>query len=334
MRIRTLVAALPLIALAFVGPPLTWAGPPAEYRVVDLGTLPGSPTSLASDVNNAGTVVGYQRTSDPLSHAWSLRRGEFTDLGTFGGTWSQARGINERGDIVGWATTADGRDGAFVWRSGVMANLGGFNSGSRALDINNRGTVVGYYRGGAYAVVWEGDVHTNLPSLGGAYAAARAINDRGQIVGYSAVASGQLHACLWDKGGVTDLGTAGGTYSQAWGINNRGWIVGEADVPAAPHGWTHAILWRNGAAIDIDDFSLGLSAAHDVNDRGQIVGEMAGRTSGQPRGFVWEAGVGTELHPLPGHERSTATAINERGDIVGWSLDQDTGVYRAVMWTR
>jgi len=40
---------------------------------------------------------------------------------------------------------------------------------------------------------------TDLGTLGGNFSGPVAINDRGQVVGYSTTASGELHAFLWEK---------------------------------------------------------------------------------------------------------------------------------------
>jgi len=70
---------------------------------------------------------------------------------------------------------------------------------------------------------------SDLGTLGGTSSVASSINDRGQVVGYSQTASGELHAFLWGKGTMTDLGTLGGNFSEAAAIiNDRGQVVGSS----------------------------------------------------------------------------------------------------------
>ena len=69
---------------------------------------------------------------------------------------------------------------------------------------------------------------TDLGTLGGTNSYAIAINDRGQVVGYSGTDRGMTgHAFLYSDGAMTDLGTLGGAVgSWASAINDRGQVVG------------------------------------------------------------------------------------------------------------
>ena len=133
---------------------------PALYAVTDLGTL-GGYYSDASDLNEAGQVVGYAGTADGVGHAFLWENGTMIDLGTLGGSYSSAQGINDLGQVVGWSYLPGDVSGhAFlvnpqggVWfqdsdldgRNDFMIDLGTLNGStySEATDINNAGQVVG-----------------------------------------------------------------------------------------------------------------------------------------------------------------------------------------------
>jgi probable HAF family extracellular repeat protein len=141
---------------------------------------------------------------------------------------------------------------------------------------------------------------------------ANAINDRGEVVGDSSVASGARHAFRWRAGTMTDLGTLGGFNSTASDINARGNVVGASELA---DGSTHAVLWRGGALVDLGTLGGDFSWATAVNDAGTVAGFSTTET-GVPRAFVWRAGTMTELPTIDG-VFSRAYDINNRGDVVG-----------------
>src|SRR5438128_5724714 len=67
---------------------------------------------------------------------------------------------------------------------------------------------------------------TDLGTLGGPQSAATAINDSGQIAGFSYTAAGYNHAFLYSGGVMSDLTTLGGNQSFATGIGATGDVVG------------------------------------------------------------------------------------------------------------
>ena len=149
-------------------------------------------------------------------------------------------------------------------------------------------------------------------TLSGGDGAATAMNDRGDIVGWSTVASGARHAVLWHHGVITDLGVLpGDTDSSAVDVNEFG------DVAITSFGsdyLTRAVLWRDGQLHDLGTLGGENSVAIGVNDRRQVLGtsEPAGE---MPHRFVWRNGVFTDLG-LEYFYEFTAD-FNNAGDVVG-----------------
>jgi len=70
----------------------------------------------------------------------------------------------------------------------------------------------------------------DLPELSDAYApsAATAINNHGDIVGFSQIGLSFEHPFLYSQGLMHDLGTLGGSLAEAKAINDAGEIAGTA----------------------------------------------------------------------------------------------------------
>jgi len=276
-----------------------------DNSLTDLGTLGGN-ESEAYAVNNRGQVAGEALNAipDPYTsnynnffiggatqvHAfrWTKSRG-MQDLGTLGGTDSAAFSINERGQIAGMSftnTTVNPATGVptldpFLWENGKMLDLG---------------------------------------TLGGTYGVAFALNNRGQVVGYSNLAgdSGN-HAFLWDHtGGMQDLGTLGGNTGGAAAINDAGDIVGGDGRSDGSGG---SFLWSHGVMTDLGTVGTAAgSIALGINSRRQIVGTLFDNNGNEIGGFLWEDGgpmadLSTLIPPNPDLQLDHAFQINERGEI-------------------
>jgi len=174
----------------------------------DLGVLEPDGSSRAYAVNEAGQVVGTASAGGAL-HAFLWRPsvpngtvGTMVDLDP-GGSYSEAYGLNDRGDVVGQHAVAGGV-GAFIWNAATgIREIGTFSGGSNsaALGVDRLGRVVGFAissSGHRRPFVWTSKSGIqDLGTLGGDSGEAWATNPKGQAVGNSQTASGQVHATLW-----------------------------------------------------------------------------------------------------------------------------------------
>jgi probable HAF family extracellular repeat protein len=310
-------------------------------EMIDLGAFGGT-FSNARAINERGEIVGL-RVPDPavegmegypynsLPVLW--RNGQVTVLpeltvsGCDGNVdWDSLLGIDDRSRVVGTiniTTAYSGCQRAAVWlgrRWTVLRDL------SLAVAFNQRGQIVGSDEDG-HAALWTNGETKDIGTLGGKGAEAHAINERGQIVGWSETASGASHAFLWQAGKLTDLGTLGGTQSSAATLNERGQIVGSSQTAS---GAFHAFLWQDGNLTDLGTLGGTQTLAAAINERGQIVGSSQ-TASGMFHAFFWQDGKMTDLGTLGG-KKSSATEINDEGQIVGWATTK-TGQRHAVLWT-
>jgi probable HAF family extracellular repeat protein/uncharacterized repeat protein (TIGR03803 family) len=184
----------------------------------------------------------------------------------------------------------------------------------------------------ARASLYESFQVTDLGSLGGNVSAAFAINDSGQVVGWSYTASNAKHAFLWAPTGggtMTDLGVLpGGAESGAYGINASGQIAGYSYTSNnGPNGF----LYSSGTMTDIgtQGGNGNLSTAYAVDASGTVAGE-AQNISQDFRAVTFAGSTLTSLGELTGGSYSEAHGINSSGVVVG-KADTATGDTHAVM---
>jgi probable HAF family extracellular repeat protein len=295
----------------------------ASKRAADLGTLGGS-NSIAFGVDDHGQAVGEAETSasDPngedfcgfgthlICLPFESANGVMNPLPTLGGNNGVAIAISKWGEVAGFAENSIPDPGCpapqvlhfkpVVWEKGVIHKLPTFgrDPDGVAQQINNYGQVVG----GSGACATFNTIYL-----------------------YNLVA---VHALLWENGKATDLGNLGGQTGQAGGnialdINNVGQVVGNSDLQGDTT--FHAFLWtRKTGMQDLgtlsgDVASLGIS----INDAGAVVGASLDANF-NPRAFLWEEGVMTDLNTLIAGDSSlyllTGCSINSRGEITGLGL--------------
>ena len=184
-----------------------------------------------------------------------------------------------------------------------------------------------------HAFIWDSRTGmTDLGSLGGD-SIANAINDSGQIVGYSFLADqSTVHMVTWTlAGGIVDLGSIDNSiYSAGNAINSAGDIVGQG---YDANGLQVIFFWSSSTGfVSLGEIPpAGYGYGYDINDSETI----AGWVTAAPNGIVWRPSfrrpryIGT----LPGGATSQALGINNHSHITG-TASLPSGALDAFIWTK
>ena len=335
-----------LLSIAYLGACIPFATAQAvpQYTVTDLGSLGGT-YNIGLSVNNSGIASGFSHLVDNRSQHALIGQGltAAQDLTGLTGNFSEAYGINNLGQAVGSATLlGDAIYHAFKWDGGAtpplvkLKDLSALtatpaSTNSRAFDINDSGTAVGFSgtaAGTEHAVSWQttGTIK-DLGTLDGTgNSQATAINASGLIAGFSSLTGNKAtHAVLWNGTALTDLGTLGGTHSAAYDVNALGDVVGSASI--ALDSEQHAFLWQANAVTKMKDLgTLGgtFSEARGISSTGDVVGYTFTANNAAQKAFLWQTGsvgvkdLNTLLEPVTGAGWTLleATSISEDGNYI------------------
>ena len=276
----------------------------------DLGVLPGGLNSQVNWVSANGVMTGVADNGqfDPLIGIPQIRGtfwghdGSITDVGSLPGAYfANPFAVNNHGEVVGAAanTIPDTssmfgigyQTRALYWKDGVMQDLGTLGTGTDAIAglINEQGQVAGWSYinsvpspdcsgiGGPVlttdSFIWDKkNGMRDIGGLGGTCTLARALTNRGQIIGGSSLTGDTtIHPFVWDAAtGVTDLlDPSDSSYGFAEGINSRGEVAGgTCDAVTC-----YAVLWRksggkwhktNLSTISQAAFSISINASEQV----------------------------------------------------------------------
>lgn len=183
---------------------------------------------------------------------------------------------------------------------------------------------------------------TDLGTLSGD-SRANAINDMGQVVGYSYLASGDYHAFRWDPnevngttGVMVDLGVLDGDVrSVANGINNSGYVCGDSGRYVGNDYINKAFIHDGNQMYMLSDeeitFEVVSTGAASINQKGQIAGTI-NHTSlpALRRCFRWDPcslgdtnGVMHNLGTLAGGDLVSSMSINDNGQVCGFGEPAD-----------
>jgi probable HAF family extracellular repeat protein len=179
------------------------------------------------------------------------------------------------------------------------------------------------------------------PRAGSHEVQAKALNDRGDVVGFADGRGGTDRAILWKRGKVkkaVNLGVLPGyVSSEAYAVNNHRVVFG---LLYDKKERTFPFRWKAGRMTVLKGPNGHLRQAdvpdrNAINERGEIAGTLL--ISGSRRAVRWtRKGKASFLPALPGHTWTNAWSIGRDGVVSGWSrqLPNDDGENNPVIWTK
>lgn len=211
----------------------------------------------------------------------------------------------------------------------------GVASNSTIVDMNESGQILSttYFNSVAHAVIYNRDgTRTDLGTLGREESYACAINDNGQVVGYS---------INWqDLGGgsrtgapvpfLYDPATGALDYPSPVGVGTLYDITNSGAIAAglrSPDGYGHAYYYASGSTTpqDLGTFTSHWSRATLINERGDIAGVYGGSSA-------FFLGVGAQWVKITSPDGGSVIpiAMNNLGQVVGDIFPDDS--FKAFFW--
>jgi hypothetical protein len=219
------------------------------FRKVD---YPGAAYTKLYSLSNRSLVIGfYGNQSGTTEHAltYSAQSLQWKVLPDIAGyPYNEGYGINDDGVAVGNAFTSSGSSVAWIWNPVTLS----------------------------YSLFTVPGAAENTTSPSG-------LNDKGQIAGYFADASGVYHGFLKEYGTYTTIDVPGAPYTFLDGLNNGGVIQGQIyDAANAAEGF---VATSGGLFTIVNYPSAANTALVGINDRGDVSGSYW-ETFGVNRAFI------------------------------------------------
>jgi uncharacterized membrane protein len=271
------------------------------YTTID---FPGSVFNLATDINDAGEIVGeYTFTDLGHRHGFLLSNGVFTSITFPGATFTRALGINRHGDIVGDHQKAGNNHGngnqfGYLLKGGVFTLIVFPNSDhTTPFGINANGDIVGFYidTKGTHGFLFSGGIYSSIDFPGAAaFTEAWKINDSGEIAGrYKGATDGKHHVFVLSNGSFTSIPDVPGALETAFiedgGLNSAGHVVSQycSSKPCGigSVGDVHGFLMSGRVYTTFDVPGALLTMAVGINSFDDIVG-VYGDSGGAYHGYL------------------------------------------------
>ena len=238
---------------------------------------PNAVYSVASDINDAGHIVGYAEIDkfDGVAHGFEYDGTSYTMIDYPGAFATYLMGINNLEESVGFYYDAAGGTHPFL-----LNPDGSFEDLSLPIQysfvnpykINDTLQIVGTFadtNGNVHGFNLQGDTFQQLDYRDYSTTTAMGINNTGQIVGDTwASGSGPFYSYVYSNGAFKLVHVPGAIATETIGINNKGEVCGDF----ARNNDRHGFVYSRGKMVAFNIFGSHSTQAFSLNDSHQVVG--------------------------------------------------------------
>lgn len=285
---RYMPIAAPPANPAFAQPPASTSD---EYQFIAI-EIKGSPNAVANGINNDRLVTGYYEDSNSRYHGFLWRGGALETVDYPGAAYTYLFGVNNRGVAIGYYGDGATQHAAIysiesrTWTD--LPDIPGYSQ-NEGYGINDDGIAVGNAFTSNTSAAWIWNPTTLSYSFFAVPGAAQystspsGLNDKDQVAGYFADASGVYHGFIKEYGTYTTIDVPGATNTFLDGLNNRGVVQGQIYNAA---GAAEGFVATSGGIFTIVNYpGPKMTALVGINERGDVCGGFW-ETFGANQAFV------------------------------------------------
>jgi len=210
--------------------------------------FPNASITFPLAISNSGTVIGDYADAFGNFHGFVLDGGTFTSVDFPGAILTEIFDLNEKGDLTGIYQSADFGIHGFIRAKDAFSTVDDpaqtfFFPSTVALGINNRETVVGFFRdarGSSHGFSLFHGVFQQIDVPGAAASSPEGVNESNTIVGVYFDLDRTQHSYIQRGDNFTTLDFPGAVGTTAvFQINDRGTMVGNY---VDDQGLTHSFI--------------------------------------------------------------------------------------------
>lgn len=274
------------LTLAIAATGIFVSGASAQQYSLTVLKDPWVGNTMLTGINDRGDIVGNvidSRYGDPM-YGFIYSNNTFTKIQAPGAARTSVSAVNNSGQVVGrysnYETFREFDSYGFMYQGGAFNAVNvpnPRNAGTFPIDINNSGTIAGWYDWGVedfFGFSYDGNTYNDI--YAGWETFVTGITGNGDIAGFYQPEVDRNSGFIYDGTNIKDFTYPGAYDTYISGVSDSGMILGSYTLPVYDPmfpDWPDMVVEGGSFLWDGNGFEkLDISGAADVNSNGWIVG--------------------------------------------------------------